>query len=114
MKIYIARHGESVSNAGGYIAYPYTGLSVKGLKDASSLGKRFAKENIKIDAIYCSNLFRALQTLDRFLENYKLTNLNKIFVTDLLNEICRFDYSGRPSSEYYADRDASGDRYPLK
>jgi len=108
MNIYIARHGESISNAGGYIAYPYTGLTVKGLKDALSFGMRFAEGEIKIDAIYCSNLFRALQTLDKFLENYKLTNPNKIFVTDLLNEINRFDYSGRPSTEYYADRDASG------
>lgn len=108
MNIYIARHGESISNAGEYIAYPYTGLSNKGLNDSFALGKCYAEKNIKVDAIYCSYLFRALQTLHQFLKEYKKIDPDKIFITELLNEIDRFDYSGHSSAEYYADRDASG------
>ena len=56
MKVYITRHGESVSNAEGYIAFSYTGLSDKGMVDAKKLGERLAKDGIKIDAVYCSFL----------------------------------------------------------
>lgn len=108
MKIYITRHGESVGNVKGYIAYPHTKLTAKGIRNAQALGKRFTQECHHIDAIYCSNLYRAQQTLDQFLKKYKNIQPNKIFVTELLNEIGRQEYNGRPSSEYYRDRDSSG------
>lgn len=106
MNIYITRHGESVSNADGYIAYLFTGLSEKGMKDAYNLGKRLKKEKIKIDAIYCSSLFRTLQTLDQILKSGFEVDLKKIYITDLLTEINRYEYSGRPSSEYYAVKES--------
>ncbi|HEX9008645.1 MAG TPA: histidine phosphatase family protein [Patescibacteria group bacterium] len=108
MKVYITRHGESVSNAEGYIAFSYTGLSDKGMEDAKKLGERLAKENIKIDAIYCSSLYRTLQTMDQIFKGGFKIDPKKVIVTDLVREINRAEYEGVPSTEYYAVRDASG------
>lgn len=108
MKVYITRHGESVSNAEGYIAFSYTGLSDKGMVDAKKLGERLAKENIKIDAVYCSSLFRTLQTMDQIFKGGFKIDPKKVFVTDLVREINRAEYEGQPSTEYYAVRDSSG------
>jgi broad specificity phosphatase PhoE len=108
MRIYITRHGESESNAESYIAFPYTRLSNKGIQDAQRLGERLVKERIKIDAIYCSSLYRALQTMDQiFIGGFRI-DPKKIFITDLIREINRQEFEGKPSSEYYAVRDASG------
>ena len=108
MKIYITRHSESISNAEDFIAFSYTGLSDKGMADAKSLGERLARENIKIDVVYCSSLFRTLQTMDQIFKGGFKVDPKKVFVTDLVREINRAEYEGRPSTEYYAVRDASG------
>lgn len=108
MKIYITRHGESVSNAEGYIAFSYTGLSDKGILDAKKLGERLVKENIKIDAIFCSSLYRTLQTMDQIFKGGFKIDPKKVFITDLIREINRLEFEGQPSAEYYAVRDTSG------
>jgi len=107
MNIYITRHGESISNAEGYVAFSYTGLSNKGLKDAKKLGERLSKENIKIEAIYCSSLYRTLQTMDQIFKGGFKINPKKVIVIDLIREINRFEFEGQPSTEYYAVRDTS-------
>ena len=108
MKVYITRHGESVSNAEGYIAFSYTGLSDKGMVDAKKLGERLAKDGIKIDAVYCSSLFRTLQTIDQIFKGGFKIDPKKVIVTDLVREISRLEFEGQPSTEYYAIRDSSG------
>lgn len=108
MKVYITRHGESVSNAEGYIAFSYTGLSDKGIIDAKELGERLVKDGIKIDAIYCSSLFRTLQTVDQIFKGGFKIDPKKVIVTDLVREISRLEFEGQPSTEYYAVRDSSG------
>jgi broad specificity phosphatase PhoE len=107
MKIYLTRHGESVSNAEGYIAFSYTGLSDKGMVDAQKLGKKLVNDGIRVDAIYCSSLFRSLQTMDQIFKGGFKIDPKKVIVTDLVREINRLEFEGQPSTEYYAVRDSS-------
>ncbi len=62
-KLYLVRHGQSAGNAegrfGGHSATP---LSELGLKQAKLTAQTLAKE--KIDAIYTSDLYRAVQTAE--------------------------------------------------
>ena len=62
-KLYLVRHGQSAGNAegrfGGHSATP---LSELGLKQAELTAQTLAKE--KIDAIYTSDLYRAVQTAE--------------------------------------------------
>ncbi|HEY0461511.1 MAG TPA: histidine phosphatase family protein [Pyrinomonadaceae bacterium] len=62
-KLYLVRHGQSAGNAegrfGGHSATP---LSELGLQQAETAAKTLAKE--KIDAIYTSDLHRAVQTAE--------------------------------------------------
>jgi broad specificity phosphatase PhoE len=62
-KLYLVRHGQSAGNAegrfGGHSATP---LSELGLQQAEMAAKTLAKE--KIDAIYTSDLHRAVQTAE--------------------------------------------------
>jgi broad specificity phosphatase PhoE len=108
MKIYIVRHGQSISNKEGYIAFYHTGLTEKGKLDSRKLGKRLVRRKIKFDAIFCSPLYRALQTLDEILKAGLEINPNNIFVSDLLKEINRREFEGRPREEYYQAREKSG------
>jgi broad specificity phosphatase PhoE len=101
MEIYIVRHGQSVSNAAGYIAYSHTGLTEKGKRKAKKLGKRLAKEGVKFDAVYCSPLYRALQTLEEILKAGLKIDQKNIFITDLVREINRREFEGKPREKYY-------------
>ena len=62
-KLYLVRHGQSAGNAegrfGGHSATP---LSELGLQQAKLTAQTLAKE--KIDAIYTSDLYRAVQTAE--------------------------------------------------
>jgi broad specificity phosphatase PhoE len=62
-KLYLVRHGQSAGNAegrfGGHSATP---LSELGLQQAEMTASTLARE--KIDAIYTSDLFRAVQTAE--------------------------------------------------
>ena len=60
-RLLLVRHGKTEWNeAGRYIGRSDIGLSAFGLREAEALGQRLAGE--RIDAIYCSNLKRAVQT----------------------------------------------------
>lgn len=108
MKIYIVRHGQSVSNKKGYIAFYHTGLTKKGKLESRKLGKRLVKEKIEFDAIFCSPLYRALQTLDEILKAGLKIDPKNIFISNLLKEINRREFEGRPSEEYYQAQKESG------
>lgn len=108
MKIYLVRHGESESNAKGIIGSLETGLTEKGIAQAKELGEKLSKENIPFDVVYCSNMRRGRQTLEEFIKAGLNVNEDKIFTTDLINEIDRKEFEGKPTTEYYAARDASG------
>lgn len=61
MKLLLVRHGETVENSKGIIQGHLPGkLSDKGVLQAKKLGLRLKNE--KIDAIYSSDLFRAVET----------------------------------------------------
>ena len=106
MKIYLVRHTESVSNAMGVIGCGETKLTAKGIRDAKKLGKKLAK--IKIEAIYCSDMVRTNQTMECFLKAGLKVDQKNIFITDLIREINRDEFTGRSSVEYYQAREKSG------
>jgi broad specificity phosphatase PhoE len=82
MELYVARHGETLSNLEKRI----TGregdslLSEKGIEQAKSLGKFL--ENINFDAVYTSPLNRAVDTI-----NIALGDKYEILIDDRLAEI---------------------------
>ncbi|MDQ3063232.1 MAG: histidine phosphatase family protein, partial [Acidobacteriota bacterium] len=60
-KLYLVRHGQSDGNAEGrFGGHSPTPLSALGLQQADLTAQVLAKE--KINAIYSSDLFRAVQT----------------------------------------------------
>ena len=59
MYLYIIRHGETYGNINGD-GFTETDLTDNGLNQAFLLGERFKDE--RIDAIYTSNLIRAVKT----------------------------------------------------
>lgn len=62
-KLYLIRHGQSAGNAEGrFGGHSPTPLSELGIKQAELTAKTLSKE--KINAIYSSDLFRAVQTAD--------------------------------------------------
>lgn len=107
MKIYIVRHGESEGNAKGFVSYSHTPMTSKGHREAKKLGEKLVKEGIKIDKIYCSTLYRSLQTLEDLLKAGLKVDEKNIELTDLLREINRKKFEGRNKSEYYSKKDAS-------
>lgn len=62
-RLYLVRHGQSAGNAEGrFGGHSPTPLSELGIKQSKLTAKILAKE--KIDAIYSSDLFRAIQTAE--------------------------------------------------
>lgn len=59
-RIYLVRHAESESNAGGILGGEKTPLSEQGLTQAQFIAKRAS--NLPIDIIISSSMFRAQQT----------------------------------------------------
>jgi len=106
-KIYIARHGESEGNSGNFISFPHTPLTNKGHKEAQKLGERLTKEKIKFDRIYCSPLYRSLQTLEDLLKAGIRIKQENIEINDLLREINRKEFEGKPRELYYAQKEKS-------
>lgn len=107
MKIYIVRHGESEGNAREFISFSHTPLTSKGHGDVRKLGKRLTKEGVKIDRVYCSTLYRSLQTLEDLLKTGLKVNGKAIELSDLLREINRKEFEGREKTLYYSEKDAS-------
>ena len=62
MQLILVRHGETAYNAiGRYQGHVQIELNQHGLQQAARVGMRLAKQ--RIDAIYCSDLVRCLQTI---------------------------------------------------
>jgi broad specificity phosphatase PhoE len=83
MRIYFVRHGESTGNVQGVHQHSGEELTSKGLQQAKTLAKRFAK--ISVDAIFSSSYTRARQTAE---EIAKVTR-HKVIFTSLLTEVKR-------------------------
>jgi broad specificity phosphatase PhoE len=61
--IYLARHGQSVANAEGWISsWEAVELTARGQQQARELGKRLADEKQELAGILASDLLRAVQT----------------------------------------------------
>ena len=89
MLLYVIRHGESETN----LSHHWTGwndvnLTDKGRKDAARAGERL--KGIDFDAIYASDLTRALNTAQIALPGYQPK------ITPLLREINVGDLAGNP------------------
>ena len=91
MYIYIIRHGETYGNINGD-GFTETDLTDNGLNQAFLLGERFKDE--RIDAIYTSNLIRAVKTGGEIHKYHKHANFN-IF-TSLMEKGTDKDYTGLP------------------
>lgn len=106
MNLYIVRHGESDGNANRFISFSHTGLTAKGHQDARNLGKRLAKKNITIDRVYCSTLYRSIQTLEDLIKTGLTVDQKNIELTELIIEINRKEFEGRNRTEYYQQKAA--------
>ena len=91
MYLYIIRHGETYGNLNGD-GFTETDLTDNGLNQAFLLGERFKDE--RIDAIYTSNLIRAVKTGGEIHKYHKHANFN-IF-TSLMEKGTDKDYAGLP------------------
>ncbi len=91
MYLYIIRHGETYGNINGD-GFTETDLTDNGLNQAFLLGERFKDE--RIDAIYTSNLIRAVKTGGEIHKYHKHANFN-IF-TSLMEKGTDKDYTGLP------------------
>lgn len=70
MRIYMVRHGQSIGNlTGDFSTDAHDQLSDLGHRQAAALAEYLSQ--IKWDAIYCSPLIRALQTINPFAELQK-------------------------------------------
>lgn len=85
MKLYLVRHAQAENNIDSdKIGGRDTKLTTIGIMQARRLGMSLLNE--KIDAIYCSEIYRAKQTLDKMLSFVKP---KQILYTSDINEISR-------------------------
>ena len=95
MKLYIVRHGETISNASGITqGHKNSKLSKQGEKQAELLANRL--KNVKFDYIYSSDLLRAKQTTKSILKNRNCP----VKYVKALRERNMGMFSGRPMHEY--------------
>ena len=96
MRLYIARHGESIAN----VKWPeYESpaemngpLTDKGRKQADALAKWMKKEDITLDAIYASSMERTKETAKFVADAYKLP----LTLSDLIREGSTAYWDHRP------------------
>lgn len=93
MKLYLVRHGETLSKSQKLNRYN-TGLSEKGKEQSKKVGIFFKNKNF--DVVYCSELERAIQTLEQIRPFIKDT---KIVFTKELNEINKGIHNTREEYE---------------
>jgi broad specificity phosphatase PhoE len=92
MFVYCIRHGESETNRDGkWTGWNNPLLTEKGEADAKKAGEII--KNVKFDAVYASDLTRAIQTA-----NIATTN-HELIIDKRLREVNVGDFAGR----YYAD-----------
>ena len=93
-KIILIRHGESLGNAKGiYLGHTNWGLSEQGLLQAEAAAKGL--KDIKIDAVYSSDLKRAHQTAE---PHAKIRNL-EVIDSENLREMNLGDWEGAAIKE---------------
>ena len=91
MKIYFAAHATTTDNEAGLASgWKNVGLSELGIKQAKQLGFRFS--GIKLDAICCSDLIRAIDTVKIAFED-KIP----VIIDKRLREVNYGDYEGKKS-----------------
>ena len=101
LKLLIIRHGESLSNVENlFSGHQDVGLTEKGIWQAEQLAERLA--DTKIDALYSSDLQRAIHTAIIINKKHQLT-LN---VEPLFKEIHFGDWEGQCYEEIYTDSDS--------
>ena len=69
-ELYLIRHGQSESNAllDRTSLDPDSSLTSRGLQQARLLGERLRQDRITFDKVYCSSMFRTVQTTQTMLE----------------------------------------------
>jgi broad specificity phosphatase PhoE len=98
MKLFLIRHGQSLANAQKLTqGFLNTNLSLKGIEQSKTLAKVIKNKNI--DAIYSSDLLRALKTAEEIIKFYP--NL-KIIESDKLREQNKGVYEGQPKEKVRA------------
>ncbi|KAI0312499.1 histidine phosphatase superfamily [Amylostereum chailletii] len=67
--VYIVRHGETAENRGGVIqGQKDTTLNEEGRRQAERVGERFAREGVRFERVWTSDLRRTVETMERILE----------------------------------------------
>lgn len=95
MKVYIIRHGESVTNEEGkWTGWLDVELTAKGISDAEKV-KPLLKD-IAFDKVYASDLKRAVKTAQVALPGYDYET------SKLLREIDVGTFAGKPLDYYYS------------
>lgn len=70
-ELFLIRHGESASNANPALfagAGRDPPLTPRGLEQATLLGRRLQRDEVRFDRVYCSSLLRAVQTAETMLQ----------------------------------------------
>lgn len=100
MKLILVRHSEVIEEyRGKYNGHIDIPLSKKGIVDAKELGKKL--QNYNFDAIYCSDLTRAKETLEQF----------KLSIQPIYTEQLREKSWGKHEGMSFKEIEASGLKY---
>jgi len=95
MKLYLVRHGETIENSKGIIQGHLPGkLSEKGIKQAQRIGNRL--KDVKFDAVFSSDLFRARETTGYIVEFHPYTD---VVFTEQLREVDMGANQGKTKNE---------------
>ena len=93
-RILITRHGQTVTNREGrFCGHFETRLTALGVRQAQALGRRLAP--IQIDAVYSSDLGRAVETAALILEGRSIT----LAIDPSLRELHYGEWEGRKGGE---------------
>jgi len=96
MLLYVVRHGQTIENLKGIIQGHLPGhLSKEGKQQAKKIAKRLKQESF--DAIYVSDLARAVDTAKEIVRFHKKT---KVIITKGLREVDMGPYSGKFSKDF--------------
>lgn len=91
MKIYFAAHSTTTDNEAKLSSgWKDVGLSELGIRQSKEMGERF--KDIKIDLICCSDLKRAVDTVE-----IAFSNKYPVIVDQRLRELNYGDFNGKPS-----------------
>ena len=103
LNLYVIRHGQSVANLESKLLYGRSNevvLTPKGEKQATNLGKRMKRKNIKINYAYSSIAQRALMTAENVLKEVDFP-LEELIKTEDLVEYSIGEWAGKIRDEVY-------------